>query len=156
MYRILLVDDHAVVRKGFRTILEEGIPEVSVEEAATGREALEKLHEHACDAAVLDVGLPDTPGLELLKRIKLHWPELPVLMLSAYGEDQYGLPMLDAGASGYLTKASGVERIVEALERILAGGRYISAALAERLRRGRQVDSPRSHTRSSRARSTRS
>jgi DNA-binding NarL/FixJ family response regulator len=133
MYRILLVDDHAVVRKGLRSILEEGFSGVSVGEASTGREAIEMLREHAHDAVVLDIGLPDTNGLELLKRIKAYWPKVPVLVLSVYGEDQYGERMLKAGAAGYLSKSSAPERMVEAMKRILSGGRYISSALAERI-----------------------
>jgi DNA-binding NarL/FixJ family response regulator len=133
MYRILLIDDHAVVRKGLRAILEEGLSEVSVGEASTGREGQERLREQPWDAVVLDVSLPDTSGLEVLKRIKAHWPKTPVLVLSVYGEDQYGIRMLKAGAAGYLTKASAPEKMIEAVERILSGGHYISPIIAERL-----------------------
>jgi DNA-binding NarL/FixJ family response regulator len=84
MYRILLIDDHAVVRRGLREILEEGFSEASVGEAATGKEGLEKLREQSWDAVVLDIALPDINGLEVLKQIKADWPTTPVLMLSVY------------------------------------------------------------------------
>jgi DNA-binding NarL/FixJ family response regulator len=135
MYRILLIDDHAVVRRGLRVILEEGFSEASVGEAATGREGLEKLREQSWDAVVLDIALPDINGLEVLKQIKADWPTTPVLMLSVYSEDQYGVRMIKAGAAGYLTKASAPEKMVEAVERILSGEDYISPPLAKRLGR---------------------
>jgi DNA-binding NarL/FixJ family response regulator len=135
MYRILLIDDHAVVRRGLREILEEGFSEASVGEAATGKEGLEKLREQSWDAVVLDIALPDINGLEVLKQIKADWPTTPVLMLSVYSEDQYGVRMIKAGAAGYLTKASAPEKMVEAVERILSGEDYISPPLAKRLGR---------------------
>lgn len=133
MYRLLMVDDHALVRRGLRSILEEELPGVRVEEACDAREGLEALHRDPADAVVLDIGLPDRSGLDLLKRIRQEWPQLPVLVLSMYDEQQYGLRVMRAGASGYLTKSSAPENLVLAIQRILHGGRYLSPSLAESL-----------------------
>jgi two-component system, NarL family, invasion response regulator UvrY len=133
MFSLLLVDDHALVRRGLRSILEEELPGVTVDEAGDARAGLEALHRKLPDAVVLDIGLPDRSGLELLKRIRQQWPVLPVLILSMYDEDQYGLRVMRAGASGYLTKSSAPEYLIQAIQRILRGGHYVSPALAESL-----------------------
>lgn len=133
MTTLLMVDDHALVRRGLRAIVEEDLPTVKVEEAGTAREGLEALRQHLADAVVLDLGLPDNTGLDLLKRIHQEWPRLPVLILSMYDEEQYGLRAMRAGASGYLSKGSAPENLVFALKKILHGGRYVSANLGERL-----------------------
>jgi DNA-binding NarL/FixJ family response regulator len=133
MTTLLMVDDHALVRRGLRAIVEEDLPTVKVEEAGTAREGLEALRQHPADAVVLDLGLPDHTGLDLLKRIHQEWPRLPVLILSMYDEEQYGLRAMRAGASGYLSKGSAPENLVFALKKILHGGRYVSANLGERL-----------------------
>ena len=133
MTTLLMVDDHALVRRGLRAIVEEDLPDISVEEAGTAREGLDALREHVADAVVLDIGLPDRTGLELLKRIHQEWPRLPVLILSMYDEDQYGLRVMRAGAAGYLSKGSAPENLVYALKKILHGGRYVSQALGEKL-----------------------
>ena len=132
MNRILLVDDHAVVRKGLKYILESN-KAAEVEEAESGEQALGRLRNQQWDAVILDIGLSGKNGVEVLKRIKAELPRLPVLMLSMYPEEQYGLRVLKAGASGYLTKASAPEQLVEAIERIMSGRRYISPELAEKL-----------------------
>jgi len=133
MHKVLMIDDHAVVRLGLRAILEEADPGVEVAEAGTAQEGLAWLHDKPADAVVLDIGLPDRNGLDVLKRLHQEWPRLPVLILSMYSEDQYGLRMMKAGAAGYLTKASAAEHLVRAVKRVLAGGRYVSPALAEQL-----------------------
>jgi DNA-binding NarL/FixJ family response regulator len=133
MYKILMVDDHAMVRRGLRAILEDQLDDVSVCEAGCAQEGLERLREQPVDAVILDIGLPDRNGLELLKRIHKQWPRLPTLILSMYSEDQYGLRTIRAGAAGYLTKGSAPENLVSAVKRIRRGGRYISPELAERL-----------------------
>ena len=133
MGSVLLVDDHAVVRKGLRSILEEEFPSLQVDEAASGQECIEKLSRKSANAVVLDINLPDTNGLELLKRLKTEWPLMPVLILSIHGEDQYGVRMIRAGASGYLPKSSAPEKLVQALERLFLGERYISDDLANKL-----------------------
>jgi len=132
-YKVLLVDDHAVVRRGLRAVLEEEMGDIAVQEAGTAREGLECLRRDDYDTLILDIGLPDRNGLVLLKSIHSEWPDLPVLILSMFDESQYGVRMIKAGAAGYVTKASAPEKFVTAVRKILAGGRYISANLAERL-----------------------
>jgi DNA-binding NarL/FixJ family response regulator len=132
-YKVLLVDDHAVVRHGLRSVLEEELGDVAVEEAGTARDGMKCLRQNKYDALILDIGLPDRNGLDLLKSIHSEWPELPVLILSMFDESQYGVRMIKAGAAGYVTKASAPEKFVIATRKILAGGRYISSNLAERL-----------------------
>jgi DNA-binding NarL/FixJ family response regulator len=133
MRNILLIDDHAVVRKGLKAILEEEFDDIRVDEAETGHEGLNLLHRRRPDAVVLDINLPDMNGLEVLKRIRPDWPGLPVLILSVYGEDQYGVRMMRSGASGYLAKSSAPEHLVIALKKVISGQKYISPELAERL-----------------------
>jgi DNA-binding NarL/FixJ family response regulator len=133
MRKILLIDDHAVVRKGLKSILEEEFSNVMVDEAETGHGGINRIREGHHEAVVLDINLPDMNGLEVLKRIKKDWPTLPVLVLSVFGEDQYGVRMIRSGASGYLAKSSAPEHLVEALKKVMAGQRYISPKLAERL-----------------------
>ena len=133
MRSILLIDDHAVVRRGLRAVLEDELADIEVHEAGTAREGIEHLRHNATDAVILDIGLPDRNGLDALKSIHSEWPALPVLILSMFDEGQYGVRMIKAGAAGYLTKASAPEKFVTAVGRVLAGRRYISANLAERL-----------------------
>lgn len=133
MYKILMVDDHAVVRRGLRSILEDELPGIEVQEAGTAMECIELLRHGPVDAVVLDIGLPDRNGLDVLKRIRLVWKKLPVLVLSMYCEDQYGLRVMKAGASGYLSKASAPENFVTAVKKVLNGRRYVSPSLGERL-----------------------
>jgi DNA-binding NarL/FixJ family response regulator len=132
-YKVLLVDDHAVVRRGLRAVLEDELGNVDVQEAGTAREGIEHLRRDIPDALILDIGLPDRNGLDVLKSIHSEWPELPVLVLSMFDESQYGVRMIRAGAAGYVTKASAPENFVSAVKKILAGGRYISSNLGERL-----------------------
>jgi len=133
MRNILLVDDHAVVRKGLKSIIEEEFDDIIVDEAGSGHEGINLLRKCRPDAVVLDINLPDMNGLEVLKRIRADWPGLPVLILSVYGEDQYGVRMMRSGASGYLAKSSAPEHLVIALKKVISGRKYISSKLAERL-----------------------
>jgi len=132
MYRVLLVDDHDVVRKGIRAILEDRFPAIAICEASNGEAALDALSA-PFDAVVLDLSMPGRSGIDLLGEIKHRFPKLPVLIMSLYGEEQFAVRALRAGASGYLTKSAATEQLVAAFERIVRGGRYISEALAERL-----------------------
>jgi DNA-binding NarL/FixJ family response regulator len=136
MLKILLADDHAIMRKGLKDVLVEGLGPVEVGEAATGRDALEAVRKQAWDAVVLDVNLPDKNGIEVLKEMKALRPSMPVVVLSLHPEDQYAVRMLKAGAAGYLTKESAPEQLVTAVHKALAGGTYVSAALAEQLAAG--------------------
>lgn len=132
MLRVLLVDDHEVVRKGIRMVLEDRIGEVEIAEAGSGDEALQMLDEHY-DGVILDLSMPGRSGIDLLVEIKHRHPKLPVLILSLHAEEQFAVRALRAGASGYLTKSAAGEQLAAAFERVVRGGRYISAALAERL-----------------------
>lgn len=131
--KILLVDDHAVVRAGMKSILAQASFSLELGEAASFHEAMECLRKEEWDAVLLDISLPDKSGIELLKTIKRHWKSLPVLMLSIYPEDQYAVRAMRAGASGYLTKESASDELLKAVEKVAWGGRYISESLAERL-----------------------
>lgn len=132
MNRILLVDDHAVVRRGVRAILEDRVPGIDVAEASSGEEALGKL-EGELDAIVLDLSMPGRSGFDLLAEIKHRQPKVPVLIMSLHAEDQYAVRALRAGAAGYLTKSAAPEQLVTAVTKIMRGGRYVSDIVAERL-----------------------
>lgn len=129
---ILVIDDHAVVRTGIRNILTSRL-HVDVAEAASANEALEYLERLEPRAIVLDLRLPDVHGLELLKRIGERWPAIPVLILSIHAEKEYAVRALRAGAAGYVRKDAPSEELVAAVQKILAGGKYVSDALAQHL-----------------------
>ncbi|HVT57132.1 MAG TPA: response regulator transcription factor [Thermoanaerobaculia bacterium] len=133
MTRILLVDDHAVVRQGLRQILEESIPGAVFEDAASAEEAMRKAQADEWDVAILDLSLPDMSGLEALKELRRSRPRLPVLVLSLHPEEQFAVRALRSGAAGYLAKTTAAADLVEAVKHVLAGGRYVSPSLAERL-----------------------
>jgi DNA-binding NarL/FixJ family response regulator len=128
-----VVDDHAVVRQGVRQILSEQFRDATIGEAASAQEMMEQLRLHNWDVVVLDVGMPGKSGLDALKEVKQASPKLPVLVLSAYPEDQLARRMLKAGAAGYLNKDSAPNELVRALRKILGGGKFVSAAVAELL-----------------------
>jgi two-component system invasion response regulator UvrY len=133
MTSILLVDDHAVVRQGLKQILGENFSDVKVMEASDGAEARVKLCEDSCDAVILDLSLPGLSGLDVLKRLRAEGSTLPVLVLSMHSEDEYGLRVLRAGAAGFLTKSCAPEKLVEAVQCLLAGRQYFSPKLVRRL-----------------------
>ena len=132
MYRILIVDDHAVVRRGLREILadERG---VEVSEAADPHAALEQIRGQTWSLVVLDIDLPGRGGLELLRDVRSERPRLPVLILSVYPEEQFALRTLKAGASGFLSKDSAPEDLVKAVRKILRGGKYFSERVVDML-----------------------
>lgn len=131
--KILIIDDHAVVRDGVKRIFDEQSEAALFGEASTGPEALQLAHEQDWDLAVLDLSLGNQSGLELLKDLKKVRPRLPVLILSMHSEEQYARRAFKAGASGYITKDSSRAELAKALSQVAAGGRYITSALAERL-----------------------
>ena len=131
--RVLIADDHAVVRRGLREILEEEFPGAEFGEAADTREALEQIRKHDWDVIILDITMPGGSGLDVLRDSKGIRPNLAVLVLSMHPEDQYAVRALKAGAAGYLTKESAPEELVTALRTILAGRKYVSASLAQGL-----------------------
>jgi DNA-binding NarL/FixJ family response regulator len=130
---ILLVDDHAVLRAGLRAILASSKHAFIIEEAECFEEAMAKMRYRRCDAVVLDVSMPGKSGIETLCEIKKQFPRIPVLMLSVYAERDYGLRALKEGAAGCLDKSAAPEKLLDAVTRILAGGRYITPELAEAL-----------------------
>ena len=132
---VLIVDDQAIVREGVKRIL-AAAPELHVAgEATSGGEAIDLMRSARWDVVLLDVSLPDTNALAILHTIQDHAPQLPVLVLSMYSEDQYALRMLKAGARGYLEKQDAPDELVSALHRVVEGGHYVGAALAEKLSR---------------------
>ncbi|MGD8305609.1 MAG: response regulator transcription factor [Ignavibacteria bacterium] len=131
--KILIADDHAVVREGLKQIL-TGVPGViKIEGVSNGLEVIDKVKINDYDVIVLDISMPGKSGLDVLKEIKVIKPKIPVLMLSIYPEGQYALRVLKAGAAGYLTKESATEELVTAVEKVYNGQKYITPALAEKL-----------------------
>jgi two-component system, NarL family, invasion response regulator UvrY len=131
--KILLTDDHAVVRQGLKLILADHFKRAVFGEARSAQEALDRLEKAKWDVVVLDINMPGRGGLEVLREIKRLQPKLPVLILSMNPEDQFAVRMLKTGAAGYLTKESAGSELVGAIEKVVGGGRYISASLAERM-----------------------
>lgn len=131
--RILIADDHAIVRQGLRQILSDCDDLFVAGEACNGVEALGRLRQDEFDLVLLDVSMPDRNGIDALKLIKKEYPRLPVLMLSMHPEDQYAIRALKSGASGYLTKQSAPEMLVTAIRQVACGKKYVSPSLAEAL-----------------------
>jgi DNA-binding NarL/FixJ family response regulator len=133
MIKIIIADDHAVVRTGLKQIIESD-PNLRVTgEASSGFELLEKIQEGNYDVVLLDISMPGKDGLETLKEIKRIKPKLPVLIFTVYPEDQYAVRLLKAGASGYLNKECEPEELIEAIYRVAMGRKYVSENLAELL-----------------------
>jgi DNA-binding NarL/FixJ family response regulator len=133
MIKILIADDHAIVREGLKQILSESADLSVVDEASTGQEVLEKISKNDPDLVILDIAMPGRGGLDILKEIKTQKPRLPVLILSMYPEEQYAVRVLKSGAAGYLTKESAPSELVRAIRQISQGKKYISPSLAEKL-----------------------
>jgi DNA-binding NarL/FixJ family response regulator len=131
--RVLIADDHAVVRRGLKQILLDEFGALEVGEAADAHETLRLAHARDWDLVVLDISMPGRNGLEVLKELKQTRPRLPVLILTTYPEEQYAVRVLRAGAAGYMTKEGAPEHLVEAVRRVTAGGRYITPTLADLL-----------------------
>ena len=131
--KILIADDHAIVREGLKQIVAEEKDIVVSGEAENSEKMMELLQKGKWNLIVLDINMPGKSGLEALKDIKLLYPDLPVLILSMFSEDQYGIRAIKAGASGYLKKVSAPTELVTAIRKIVAGGKYINPVLAEKL-----------------------
>jgi len=131
MLRILVADDHEVVRKGLVKVLAETLQPIKVDEASNGQEAMSKIGKGGYDLVVLDMKMPGKSGLDVLKEIKQHQPKLPVVILSMHPEEQFAIRAMRAGASGYLTKECAGEELVLAIRKALKGGKYISDSLAQ-------------------------
>jgi two-component system, NarL family, invasion response regulator UvrY len=130
---ILIADDHAVVRRGLREILSDALPSADFYEAGNGDEVLSQLEKSSISMLVLDINMPGRSGLDVLRDVKHTYPRLPVIILSYHPEDQYAVRCLRAGAAAYINKDSAPEELATAIEKILSGGRYVSASLAEKL-----------------------
>jgi DNA-binding NarL/FixJ family response regulator len=134
--KILIADDHPIVREGMKQIIAKASDMTIGGEALNGQETLAKIEAEEFDAVVLDINMPGRDGLEILKEIRKSRPTLPVLLLSMYSEDQVAVRALKAGASGFLNKESAPRELVQALRKIIGGGKYVSEALAEKLALG--------------------
>jgi len=133
MIRIIIADDHAIVREGLKQIVSEEVDITVTGEASDAETLFELLARDVCDLVILDINMPGKSGLEALKDLKSLYPKLPVLILSMYSEDQYGIRALKAGAGGFLKKVSAPDELVTAIRKIIGGSRYISETLAEKL-----------------------
>lgn len=131
--RILIADDHVVVRRGLKDILSEDLKLAAFGEAQNAPEVFELLDQKDWDVVVLDISMPGRGGLDVLKELRVRYPRIPVLVLSMHPEEQYAVRVLKAGASGYMTKESAAEELVGAIVKVVSGRKYISSALAEKL-----------------------
>lgn len=131
MIKVLIADDHAVVRRGLKQIIQERGMMVAGE-ASEGLEVLDLVRRDHWDVLVLDLAMPNRSGMEVLQEVKRIAPNLPVLVLSVYPEEQYGIRVLRAGAAGYMNKECALDELVKAIHKVVNGGRYVSATLAER------------------------
>ena len=133
MIRIMVVDDHAIVREGLKQILSDVSDMAVLAEAGNGQEALDKIRRGAYDVILMDISMPGRSGLEILKDIRNEHPKLPVLILSMHPEEQYAIRALKAGAAGYLNKASAPDELIGAIRKVSAGRKYVSPSVAEKL-----------------------
>jgi DNA-binding NarL/FixJ family response regulator len=152
MIKILIADDHAILRRGLIEILTRDLKGAICGEAENAQQTLAQVESNPWDMVILDVSMPGRSGIDVLADLKRLRPKLPVLILSMHPEDQYGKRMLKAGASGYMNKDSSPEELIKAVRKVLAGGRYVSPALAEvlALDLGRDADQPLHETLSAR------
>jgi DNA-binding NarL/FixJ family response regulator len=136
MINTVICDDHKIVREGLSKIL-SNFPDIHVlaDDIASGEELLQRLRKEQPDVIVLDVSLPGRSGLEVLKQVKIFYPDIKVLVLSMYPEDQFAIRMLKAGASGYLHKDSAPEVLIDAIRTVYSGGEYLSPAITKLLYR---------------------
>ncbi len=133
MIRILIADDHAVVRKGLKQILLEEFPAAEIVEVGDAEDMVKQIMAEKWDVVISDLNMPGRSGLDALQQIRISHPDLPVLILSVHPEEQYAIRVLKAGASGYLSKDSASDELVKAVQRVLLGKKYISQAVAEKL-----------------------
>jgi two-component system invasion response regulator UvrY len=133
MIKILIADDHAIVREGLKQILEETADMVVADEASSGHEVLDKARNNEYDVVVLDISMPGRDGVDILKQLRSQKPHLPILVFSMHPEEQYAIRVLKAGAAGYLTKESASDELITAIRRVSTGRKYVSSSLAEKL-----------------------
>jgi len=133
MLRVLIVDDHEIVRRGLKEVLADEFPELKVGEASNSQGALELVTTQKWDIVLLDINIPGRSGLEVLEEVKRLQPGAPVIILSAYPEEEFAIRSLKLGASGYLNKSRASDEVLAAVKKALTGGKYVTASLAERL-----------------------
>ena len=133
MIKIIIADDHPIVRAGMKQIIAEASDLMVVDEAGDGHKLLSKIRVKNFDVVILDITMPHMNGLDVLKQLKIEKPKLPVIVLSIHPEDQYALRVLKAGASGYVTKASAPDELINAIRKVCRGRKYISPSIAEKL-----------------------
>jgi DNA-binding NarL/FixJ family response regulator len=133
LIKVLLADDHEIVRAGLRRIVEASGDIQVVAEAADGWEAMQQVHQNLPDVAVIDISMPGVDGLEVVNQLRQHYPKMPILILTMHEEEQYVVRAIAAGAKGYLTKRSAPEQLVKAIHKVHAGGSYLSDSAAESL-----------------------
>jgi DNA-binding NarL/FixJ family response regulator len=133
MLRVLVADDHPIIRQGLRQIISEAGDMAVIDEVSEGLAVLDRVRAGSCDVVLLDISLPGRNGIEILKQLKKEYPRLPILMLTMHPEEQYAIRALKAGASGYLTKESTPDELVTAIRKVSTGGKYVSSSLAEKL-----------------------
>lgn len=133
MLRILIADDHAIVRRGLKDILLDAFPSAAITEVSDAEGLIQKITKEKYDVVITDLSMPGRSGLEALQQIKAYDAKLPVLVLSVYPEEQYAVRVLKAGAAGYLNKEMAPEELVTAMEKVLSGKKYITPAVAEKL-----------------------
>ncbi len=133
MIKVLLADDHSIVRAGLCRIVEESSDMEVIAEAADGMEAIQQAHKTSPDVAVIDISMPGLDGLEVTAQLRSYYPKLPILILTMHEEEQYAVRAIEAGAMGYITKQSAPEQLVKAIRKVYAGYRYITDAVAESL-----------------------
>jgi DNA-binding NarL/FixJ family response regulator len=131
--KVLIADDHSVVRMGVKHIVLGAFPGAEVGEAANGQEVLELVRSQPWDVLILDIGMPVRSGLEIMAELRHIAPGLRILILTVHAEEQFALRLLKAGVSGYLTKERAPEELVQAIRKIMDGGKYVSTVLAERI-----------------------
>lgn len=131
--KVLIADDHAIVRKGLKQIIHEEYPQALIEEASNAEELIHKTMLDSWDVIITDLSMPGRSGLDALRQIRESFPKLPVLVLSMHPEDQYAIRVLKAGASGYINKDSAQEELIVAMNKVLNGKKYISSRVAEQM-----------------------
>jgi two-component system, NarL family, invasion response regulator UvrY len=133
MINVLIADDHSILRGGLKELLIRHLEDIVCGEAENAQQVLYQVQRQPWDVLILDITMPGRSGLDILSDLKLLQPKLPVLVLSAHPEDQYGKRALTAGASGYISKERAPEELIGAVRKLLGGGQYVSPTLVEKL-----------------------
>jgi len=140
LIKLLIADDHAIVREGLKQIISETPDLKVIDETGDGRDVMNKIYDNDLDVVLLDIAMPGKSGLEVLEEIRQKRPDLPVLILSMHPEEQYAVRALRTGAAGYLTKESAPEELISAIRKVSSGKKYVTASIAERLASAVEID----------------